>query len=113
MTALARGRIVSHKHSALLNQIIKRKEIIMDNTYIGLQSRLAVVEERNRANKEQRDKLLAKIKEEHGCKNLEELRAKQVTTQEELTKSSTKLEDARLVATTAVEGVEQALAGGE
>jgi len=85
----------------------------MDNTYTGLQSRLAVIDERNRAGKVQRDKMLAKIKAEHGCDNLEELSAKKVTTEAELTKANTKLEDARLVATTAVEAVEQALAGGE
>ena len=74
---------------------------------------MAVIDERNRAGKVQRDKMLAKIKAEHGCDNLEELSAKKVTTEAELTKANTKLEDARLVATTAVEAVEQALAGGE
>ena len=45
-------------------------------TLTELQSRLAVASERNRRNNEQREALLAEIKEKYGCSTVEELRVK-------------------------------------
>ena len=46
----------------------------MDITYVELQNRVTVADERNRANSERRNELLGQIKREFGCDNVQELR---------------------------------------
>ena len=56
----------------------------MDITYVELQNRLTVADERNRANSERRNELLGQIKREFGCNNVQELREYFANLKEEL-----------------------------
>ena len=83
----------------------------MNDNYSQLQNRLAVATDRNNSNGERRAELLAKIKKEHGCDNLEELRALREKTVAELEELGEKREAAKQQAVEAVEEVEAAVMG--
>ena len=83
----------------------------MNDSYSQLQNRLAVATDRNNSNGERRAELLAKIKKEHGCNNLEELRALRDKTATELEELEVKKETAKEQAVEAVTAVEQAVLG--
>ena len=64
------------------------------STISEMQSRLATAKERNRANNERRQEVMAEIKEKFGCDSLEELKAKVVELEAELSKQKELLEQA-------------------
>ena len=74
-----------------------------------LQSRLAVASERNRQNNEQREALLAEIKEKYGCNTVEELRAKVEAKRVEVTRLIAESAEANRKAEEAVLAVEIAV----
>ena len=74
-----------------------------------LQSRLAVASERNRQNNEQREALLAEIKEKYGCSTVEELRAKVEEKRAEVTRLTAESAEANRKAEEAVLAVEIAV----
>ena len=74
-----------------------------------LQSRLAVASERNRQNNEQREALLAEIKEKYGCNTVEELRAKVEEKRAEVTRLTAASTEANRKAEEAVLAVEIAV----
>lgn len=80
-----------------------------NRSYADLQSRLAIATERNRANAERRNELLAKIKADFGCNNLEELRKLLVETEEKLNVAEADMAVAKENAEKAVAEVEAAL----
>ena len=59
-----------------------------------MQSRLATAKERNRANNERRQEVMAEIKEKFGCDSLEELKGKVLELEAELSKQKELLEQA-------------------
>lgn len=81
----------------------------MNDTYIELQRRLTVAEERNRANIERRNELLQKMKTDFGCETIVELEALLAKTQHELTETEGVLARTEQEAKAAVEAVESAL----
>lgn len=74
-----------------------------------LQSRLAVASERNRQNNEQRETLLAEIKEKYGCSSVEELRVKVEEKRAEVTRLTAESAEANRKAEEAVLAVEIAV----
>jgi len=82
-----------------------------NDTYPELQTRLAVGTERNRANGDKRKGFLAKIKEEHNCDSLDELREKLIVKEAEAVAAGEKRTEAQAAAVEAVETLENALDG--
>ena len=82
-----------------------------NDTYPELQTRLAVAKERNRSNGDKRKEFLAKIKEEHDCDSLDELRDKAVAKEAEAVTAGEKLTEAKEAAVKAVTELENALDG--
>jgi len=82
-----------------------------NDTYPELQTRLAVGIERNRANGDKRHAFLTKIKKEHNCDSLGELREKLVIKEAEAVTAGEKRTEAQVAAVEAVETLENALNG--
>ena len=74
-----------------------------------LQNRLAVASERNRANGERRNELLAEMKERFGCDTIEELQKKAEEAKAELVKAEADAAEAARRAEEAVAKVEAAV----
>lgn len=81
----------------------------MDITYVELQNRLTVADERNRANSERRNELLGQIKREFGCNNVQELREYFANLKEELENLNIKLAEAKEKAVASIEEIETQL----
>lgn len=80
-----------------------------EHNYSELQSRVAIANERNRANSERRNELLKNIKEEHGCKNIAELKALLEKKEKEYNEEVEKCNLAEEKAVASVKAVEEAL----
>lgn len=81
----------------------------MDITYVELQNRLTVADERNRANSERRNELLGQIKREFGCNNVQELREYFANLKEELKNLNIILAEAKEKAVASIEEIETQL----
>ena len=80
-------------------------------TLSDIQQRLAVASERNRRNIEQRDKIMAEIKEKYGCSSVSELEAYVRKKTDELAAVEAELAEVREKAEKALLEIEAAVAG--
>lgn len=81
----------------------------MEATYVDLQNRLTVADERNRANSERRNNLLERIKREFDCNNIQELRDHIGKLEKEREELDTKITVAKEKAVASIEAIEAQL----